>query len=271
MMAQMRTNGGKHPSLRNLRAVIACFFLYGCAQVIQAQGTPILVYHRFDPAVPGSTTVRTSVFEAQLVWLEDHHYQVIPLHQLVQDLLDHSEIPTPTVVLTADDGSESVYTQMFPVVLKHHVPVTLFIYPSAISNASYALTWEQLREMQSSGLVQIQSHTYWHPNFRKERARLSPVEYEAFVKLQLERSKEVLEDRLGIKVKGLAWPYGIYDSFLETEARQAGYQAAFAYEGGLVQHGCDPYAIPRIPVSDKDTGMRFSELLLHPKRTGRVE
>ncbi|WP_202925576.1 putative glycoside hydrolase [Edaphobacter sp. 12200R-103] len=27
-------------------------------------------------------------------------------------------------------------------ILKHHAPVTLFIYPSAISNASYALTWE---------------------------------------------------------------------------------------------------------------------------------
>jgi Polysaccharide deacetylase len=50
--------------------------------------------------------------------------------------------------------------------------VTLFVYPSAVSNAAYALTWEQLRELQATGLVDIQSHTYWHPNFREEKRRL---------------------------------------------------------------------------------------------------
>ena len=125
--------------------------------------------------------------------------------------------------------------------------------------------------MQASGLVQIQSHTYWHPNFRKERARLSPPEYEAFVKLQLERSKQVLEDRLGIEVTALAWPYGIYDSTLENAARQAGYRTAFGFAGGLAQPSSDLYTIPRIPVSDTDTGSRFSGLLVRPKRGGRTE
>lgn len=267
----MRTNGNRHSSLKDLKALILCFVFYACEAVIQAQGTPILVYHRFDPAIPGPTTVRTAVFESQLVWLEDHHYQVIPLQELVRDLLDHKEITAQAVVLTADDGNESVYTQMFPVIQKHRVPVTLFIYPSAISNASYALTWEQLRKMQASGLVQIESHTYWHPNFRKERVKLSPLEYKAFVKVQLERSKQTLENRLGIEVSALAWPYGIYDSALENAARQAGYQAAFGFAGGRAQPGGDLYAIPRIPVSDTDTGIRFSELLVHPKRTGRTE
>ena len=235
------------------------------------QGIPILVYHRFDPAKAGPTTVRTYVFESQLAWLSDHHYRVLPLHAAIDELRSPSEARESAVVLTVDDGHRSVYTEMFPLIVKHHVPVTLFLYPSAISNASYALTWDEIKKMQASGLVDVQSHTYWHPTFRRDRARLSPADYAALVKLQLGRSRQVLESRLGITVDELAWPYGIYDRDLEEAAQHAGYATAFAFDGGLASPGCDPYAIPRIPVSDTDTGERFSQLLAHPQPKGRIE
>jgi len=239
---------------------------------IWAQAIPILVYHRFDPTVPGPTTVRTSVFESQLAWLEGHHYLVLPLHSVIERLrTDSSATGAPAAAITVDDGHRSVYTEMFLLILKHRVPVTLFIYPSAISSASYALTWEQIRQMQASGLVEVQSHTYWHPNFHKERARLSDAEYKAFVAVQLARSKEVLQNRLGIRVVALAWPFGIHDLYLEEAARRAGYETAFAYEGGPAHVGCDMLAIPRISVSDSDTGPRFSLLLVEPRTTDRKE
>jgi len=227
----------------------------------EAQTIPILVYHRFDAVASGPMTVRTTVFDSQLAWLEQHHYRVLPLHTAIDALRNRAKTSQPTVAITVDDGHRSVYTEMFPLIVKHRVPVTLFIYPSAISNALYALTWQQIRKMQESGLVEVQSHTYWHPNFRKEVARLGTAQYDAFVKVQLERSMQTLESRLGIKVTALAWPFGIYDSQLETAARQAGYQAALAYGGGPARAGCDEFAIPRIPVSDHDTGLRFSQLL----------
>jgi peptidoglycan/xylan/chitin deacetylase (PgdA/CDA1 family) len=252
-------------------SLVFLLFVVGSAIASIGQGIPILVYRRFDPAKPGPTTVRTSVFEAQLAWLEDHHYRLLPLHAAIDELRSHSDASVPAVVLTVDDGHRSVYTEMFPLIVKHHVSVTLFIYPSAISNASYALTWDQIKKMQASGLVDVESHTYWHPNFRRERARLSPVDYAAFVKLQMERSRQALESRLGIKVDELAWPYGIYDRELEEAARRAGYTTAFAFDGGLASSGCDPYAIPRIPVSDSDRGARFAQLLAHPRPRGRIE
>jgi len=225
------------------------------------QTIAILVYHRFDPASPGPTTVRTTVFESQLTWLEQHHFRVLPLHAAFDILHNRRETHDPMVAITVDDGHRSVYTEMFPLILKRRIPVTLFIYPSAISNAPYALTWQQLQEMQASGLVEVQSHTYWHPNFRKERARLAAPQYTAFVRVQLERSRQVLESRLRIKIDALAWPFGIYDLQLEAEAGEVGYQAAFAYGGGPARAGCNEFAIPRISVSDHDTGLRFGRLL----------
>jgi len=123
------------------------------------------------------------------------------------------------------------------------------------------LTWEELRAMQASGLVDVQSHTYWHPNFRTERARLSAGEYQSFVAFQLARSKQVLEKRLGSKVDAIAWPFGIYDPQLEAAASHAGYAAAFAFAGGPARAGCDMLAIPRIPVPDTAQGVRFAALL----------
>lgn len=230
----------------------------------QAQApVPILTYHRFDPTTPGPTTVTTQVFERQLEWLTAHHYKIVTLRAVIDGLRGTAPpVAAPAVVLTADDGHRSVYTELFPIIRRQHIPVTLFIYPSAISNANYALTWDQLKEMLASGLVDVQSHTYWHPNFRKERAHRSPENYRAFVDDQLTRSKSVLERRLGIKVDMLAWPYGIVDQDLEAAAARAGYISAFGFSGGLAAPGADPFAIPRIPVSQAAQGVSFGALLI---------
>ena len=223
----------------------------------------ILAYHRFDPTTPGPTTVTNGAFERQLEWLVEHHYKFVPLRAVVDGLTGKAPpVVEPAVAITADDGHRSVYTEMFPIIKKRHIPVTLFIYPSAISNASYALTWDQLKEMHNSGLVDVESHTYWHPDFRKERARQSPEEYRAFVDNQLTRSKSVLEDKLGITVDMLAWPYGIVDPELEAAAKRAGYVVAFGFGGGATMpRGDDLFALPRVPMSDAVQGASLDALL----------
>ncbi|MGA3303604.1 MAG: polysaccharide deacetylase family protein [Methylovirgula sp.] len=223
---------------------------------------PILAYHRFDPATPGPTTVTNAAFARQLEWLAAHHYKIVPLRAVVEGLTGKTPpVAAPAVAITADDGHRSVYTELFPIIKKEHIPVTLFIYPSAISHASYALTWDQLKEMHDSGLVDIESHTYWHPDFRKERARQSPEKYRAFVDDQLARSKSVLEDKLGIKVDMLAWPFGIVDPELETSAKRAGYVAAFGFNGGVAAPGGDLFDLPRIPMSNAAQGASFGAML----------
>ncbi len=230
----------------------------------------ILAYHRFDPTTPGPTTVTNAAFERQLQWLAAHHYKIVPLRAVVDGLSGKAPpVDAPVVAITADDGHRSVYTEMFPIIKKEHIPVTLFIYPSAISNASYALTWDQLKEMHDFGLVDIESHTFWHPDFRKERARQSPEQYRAFVDNQLTRSKSVLEDKLGITVDMLAWPYGIVDPELEAAAKRAGYGVAFGFGGGPATPGGDLFDLPRIPMSNAAQGASLGALL-SSKMSGKV-
>ncbi len=258
---------------------LVCAFLLALAPPLsprkamaQSSGIPILVYHRFDRSEAGPTTVRAATFDQQLVWLAEHHYHVLPLREVVQSLSKGVVSGDARMVaITADDGHRSVYTEMFPLIQRYRIPVTLFIYPSAISKASYALTWEQLRTMRKSDLVDVESHTYWHPDFRKERARLGPGLYRAFVSFQLVESKSVLGKKLGARIEMLAWHYGIHNKELEEAASQAGYTAAFAYQGGPARKGCDLFAIPRIPISDDDQGVRFEALLRDAPSKNLVE
>jgi hypothetical protein len=222
---------------------------------------PILVYHRFGTTA-GDMTVRTSVFEGQLEALERLGYTVVPLRALVAHLRGAgTPLPRRAVVLTVDDGHRSVHSDMLSVLRRHPVPVTLFVYPSAVSNAPYALTWDELRALRATGLVDIQSHTYWHPNFLVEKRRLPEKAYDRLVHDQLVRSKAVLEEHLGSSVDFLSWPFGIHDDDLRRRAAAAGYVAGVAL-GRRHAMPLDPImALPRYLITDGDQGARFEALL----------
>jgi peptidoglycan/xylan/chitin deacetylase (PgdA/CDA1 family) len=162
-----------------LFAVPAGFAAQGAHPAIRA--VAVLVYHRFSDTADDSMTVRVTTFEAHLRFLREHGYRIVPLRQIIAWLREpDATLPAKAVAITVDDGHESVYQRLLPIAQRERLPVTLFIYPSAISNASYALTWEQLRIMQSTGLFDVQSHTWWHPNFNVERRRQSPADFERF-------------------------------------------------------------------------------------------
>jgi len=211
---------------------------------------PILVYHRFAPSVVDRMTVTISLFESHLEYLRSSGYQIIPLRHLVEHRLSGKPaLPSRAVVITADDGHRSVYEHLGGIARKYKLPVTLFVYPSAISNAEYALTWGQLAELRETGLFDIQSHSYWHPDFAQEKQRLTRREYEKLVNSQLEKSKATLETRLRSKVDMLAWPFGIYDDELIAQAIAAGYIAGFTIEGRHTTPRDPMMALPRYLVT----------------------
>jgi len=265
---------GQGPRLlrrRRLLAAIAALMILiavpgsRAAEVADPIKVSILLYHRLGPTVPNTMTVTTTDFEGQLKTIKALGYTVIPLKDLLRKLKDPTVVlPERAVVLTADDGHRSVYTDMFPLIQRYNIPVTLFIYPSAISNAPYALTWEQLAEMKKSGLVDVQSHTYWHPNFRVEKKRLTADAFQKFLQKQLVFSKQALEHHLGGTVDLLAWPYGIYDPELMSAAAKAGYVAAFSIDRRPATPEEPIMALPRYIVSDHDRGPAFARLLKGP-------
>ena len=228
----------------------------------QAVDVPILLYHRLGPAVVDGMTMKTMVFEAHLKYLKDNGYTVIPLRQLIDYYQKKGPAPAKkSVVIVEDDAHKSVFYEMFPLVKKYKVPVTVFVYPSAISNAKYAMTWDQIRELKKSGLFDFQSHTYWHPNFRKDRKKMTTGEFEKSVTMQLGKSKAKIEKEVGTKVDMLAWPFGIYDDYLLKKAAQAGYITTFTIEAHHATPADNITKLPRYLLINSDQGKAFTQIL----------
>jgi peptidoglycan/xylan/chitin deacetylase (PgdA/CDA1 family) len=239
---------------------------------------PILLFHRFAAEAVDSMTLRIANFESQLNLLRRMDCRVIPLSDWVAWRLalargEDAALPARAVVLTADDGHASQFEAMAPRLRERGWPATLFVYPSAISNAryamtwpqlrelaadplfsvqshSYAMTWPQLRELAADPLFSVQSHTYWHPNLLQERRRLPEATFERFASGQLTRSRDSLVQHLGRPVDLLAWPFGLSDAGLGELARQAGYAAAFSLGNRSATARDSLYEVPRHLVVD---------------------
>jgi peptidoglycan/xylan/chitin deacetylase (PgdA/CDA1 family) len=231
---------------------------------------PVLVYHRFATSAVDGMTVRTDNFKAHLRTIEDAGYRFVSLADVLAWQRGEAQLPERVVAITVDDGHRSVFDVLWPLLQARTVPVpiTLFIYPSAISNALYALSWEQLRRMRQSGSVDIESHTYWHPNFNAEHARRSPEEFRRFVAQQMQTARVRLQAETGAPATLLAWPFGIHDPELEAMAVAAGYVAAFSIDGRAVSRSDRIMALPRYLITDSCSEKCIANILRSAEHGG---
>lgn len=253
--------------ISSLLTIITILFPY-TAYTANTTNIPILCYHNFNPTKPGSMNLQPQRLEAQIKWLKDNGFTIIPLTEAVEYLQGtRASLPPKSVVITADDGWQSVYTYMYPIVRKYNIPVTLFIYPETISNGKHAMTWNELNELQHTGLFDIQGHTYSHPNFKQERRALSSSYYDKFVNGELEKSKRILEEKMHHKITLLAWPFGIYDKYLEEAAKKAGYTMAFSIDARTANTSYRPMAQPRFMIVEGQSMKTFMSIANGAKKS----
>jgi peptidoglycan/xylan/chitin deacetylase (PgdA/CDA1 family) len=208
----------------------------------------IFCYHRLVDKVryPG-TEITPAAFEAQMKELKDKGITVISMQDLLAWKRGEKNIPPRCAVVTFDDGWKSQYEVGWPIMKKFGYPFTLFIYTEGVAGGhlggGQAITWEQLGELRDNG-VDIQAHTATHQDLReghqvmvidangkRSKKKLTGADYEKWVQNEVVGSKELLEQRLGIKVNYFAVPFGNYNEHVKELARNAGYEAMFTVYG----------------------------------------
>ncbi|WP_418319346.1 polysaccharide deacetylase family protein [Piscinibacter sakaiensis] len=194
------------------------------------QTVPILCYHRFGGAA-GKMSIAPDQFAAQMDWLARNDYRVIRLSQLTAFLQGREALPQRSVVITIDDGYESVYRHALPVLRKYNFPATLFAYTDFIG-AGDALSWSQLQELAKSNLIDIQAHSKSHRNLIERLAGEDDTRYRQAIDAETRVPRELLEKRLGIEVRHFAYPYGdANETVLESLTRHQ-YQLAVTVNPG---------------------------------------
>ena len=119
------------------------------------------------------------------------------------------------------------------------------------------MSWEHVLEMSRDG-IDFGGHTHTHP--------LLSYEDEEVVERELRISKQIIEEKLGKKVRAFAYPNGTWDPRVRQQVAQAGYDCAFTTERGWHGSGADPLTICRILLHERSVtglGNRFSPAVFH--------
>lgn len=198
------------------------------------QLVPILCYHRVGDG--GSRmSVAVSAFEQQMTWLVDNGYRVVRLSELGEFIAGRRPLPRRSVVLTFDDGYASFHRHAYPVLQKYGLPATVFVYSDFVG-ARDAMSWQQLRELQRSGLVDVQSHAKSHRSLlaRELGEPGEPVgRYLAELDRELRDSRRQIERQLAsTHVRHLAYPFGDADLRVVARAEAQGYEVGATVVAG---------------------------------------
>ena len=183
------------------------------------QTVPILCYHRFG-ANASKMVVTPANFAAQLDWLADNGYHVVPLARMVGWLEGREALPPRAVVITIDDGYESVWRHALPLLRQHGFPATLFVYTDFVGSGG-ALSWAQLEEIAAEGLVDVQSHSKSHRDLVERNADETDAQYRANLEAEARVPQDLLEKHLHTAQRFYAYPYGDANELvLDTLARR---------------------------------------------------
>jgi peptidoglycan/xylan/chitin deacetylase (PgdA/CDA1 family) len=222
----------------------------------------VLCYHRIEGKVGGALSIEPALFEEQMKKIKDSGIPVIGMQDFLAWRRGEKNIPPKSIIITIDDGYVSGYEVGWPILKKYGYPFTMFVYLTYINTGGKAITWAQLAEMRDAG-VDIGCHTVLHADLRKkptrfgpgqaaEAAKVIPMDYDTWLKYEMEHSKEVIEEKLGIKCNTIAYPYGLNNEKVREAAKAAGYEAAFTTYGARLGMSTPAMGLGRYDVTTKD-------------------
>lgn len=232
----------------------AFLLLITCLLVAPADASVVFMYHRFGESDYPSTNIRMEQFEAELEFLDREGFEVWPLPKLVEHLRTHEPLPDKVVALTIDDAYASVYQEAFPLLQERKLPFTVFVSTNVVDRAlpDY-MSWEQLRELQRSGIATLANHGASHAYLARKAAGESEQAWAARIREDIVKGQARLQEMLGNDVNEsprlFAYPYGEYTLQLMQMLKQMGYVAFGQHSGPAGPHD-DLQALPRFPVNE---------------------
>jgi hypothetical protein len=118
-------------------------------------GVPVFSYH----------TVAAESFEADLTFLQRNGYRSLSSAEFLEFLAGNNAVPERSVLLTFDDGPENFHSVTYPLLLRFGVRAIAFVAPGLhaereeIAVKFRPMSWQEIKEIHASGLVDFQSHT----------------------------------------------------------------------------------------------------------------
>jgi peptidoglycan/xylan/chitin deacetylase (PgdA/CDA1 family) len=215
-----------------------------------------LMYHSIgDSDTP--LTVTPASFESQMRWIRAN-LNPISAEQL-RGYLAGGDVPPKSVLVTLDDGYKDNYTTAWPVLQRYDIPAVLFVATGFVdakiplyAEMLPALSWSEIRELHSSGMIEIGAHTRTH-------IRLSEVAAEV-ARRTIADSKADLEEALGVSVQSFCYPQGRFNPQVVEMVSEAGFRLAFGGVGHINRRTTS-HCVPRVRVDRTTTLLDFTRAI----------
>jgi len=216
-----------------------------------APGVTVLIYHRVGAGSGGQVDLDAAVFDDQMAHLSESG-AVISLDDAVELLQTGSDDDRSRVVVTFDDGTPDVVENALPVLVKHHVPMTLYLATAFVQEQKgfwqpddAPLSWQGVEEMRSTGLVDIGSHTHNHALLDRTPA--------GEISDELDRSIDLIGEHTGVAPRHFAYPKALAPSAEADRAVRSRFDSA-AVAGTRPNHygATDVHLLNRSPVQRSD-------------------
>lgn len=233
---------------------------------------PILMYHSISPSASpefARFAVHPREFAVHMAFLARAGYETLTVGGALAEGRRRGSLPSRAVVLTFDDGFSDFHDAALPVLRDNGLTATLYVATGYVGGSAGFLSdsgeqarrmmaWTQLEEAADEG-VEVAAHSHTHPQLD----RVGPRRLDEEVK----RPKDVLEDRLGLRVTSFAYPYGYRNRRARARVAAAGYESACGVDELTASPlSGDLLAMPRLTVNS-GTSLEHLDRLLRTRPT----
>lgn len=255
---------------KRIRRIVAGSLLAVCCLCSSAgaatSSLPILMYHDLtqDGSATNSMTVTVERFRLDMEFLKEFEYTAVLPADLVAIKQGIQEMPQKPVMVTFDDGYRSNYDWAYPVLQQTGMKAAIAVVAHNIktqaesSETRHSMTWEELQEITSSGVVEVGLHTYnlHNPQYSGNTApdgingvmRLRGESQDAYrlrVGGDLQMGINMIEQYLGQKVHYFCYPFGAYDSWMQPLLQENGISVSTLTNAGTASVASSLYNLPR--------------------------
>src|SRR5580704_667411 len=238
-------------------------------------------------------------------WLKGTGWTAVSLDDIAAAARGVRPLPDKAILVSFDDGYESLYTRVFPLLKVYRFPIVAALvgswmesgpngtvtpdgtvtYGDRIVPRSNFISWAQAREMKASGLVEFASHSYnlhrgvlANPQGNMVPAAITwqydpatgryedDAQYRARIRADLVRARSQMAANLGHPPRALVWPFGRYSGPALEVAKLVGFTFALTLESEPA-YTSDLFAIHRFfPSQNPSLGDVARNLRFEPDR-----
>ncbi len=235
-------------------AAMVLFFLFSLTKTVTTQGTasndavylPVIMYHGLseNPQKQGRYVISPTILEEDLKYIKENGYTTVVMEDVIQYVQNGKPLPPKPIMLTFDDGNYNNYVYAYPLMQKYDCKMVISPIGAAVDRytqngncqVEYATChWEHLRQMQESGRVEIQNHSYnlHGTSDRKGSAKKATEtlsEYRLTFMEDISHMQQRMKEELSKAATTFVYPFGAVSRESVSLLQEMGFQATMGCE-----------------------------------------